>query len=177
MAEVYPFLTTNPGTKNTFHLFGCCFISKQKTNSFAWHLVVSLHFCFLLFSISLLLNLAALCVCVCLSFSCCRHYSCFVWFFFCFACAALVASVSIFSQLRSRSQSREGDEQLGEVREEEEAGGGGREGGRRASKEGRLQGGRKEAGGKVDTDKEHQEDLVEKEEDLHQRSISETDLR
>ncbi|XP_051262214.1 regulating synaptic membrane exocytosis protein 2 isoform X6 [Dicentrarchus labrax] len=80
-------------------------------------------------------------------------------------------------QLRSRSQSREGDEQLGEVLEEEEAGGGGGEKGRRASKEGRSQGGRKGSGGKVDTDKEHQEDLVEKEEDLHQRSISETDLR
>uniref|UniRef100_A0A671VTR9 Regulating synaptic membrane exocytosis 2 n=1 Tax=Sparus aurata TaxID=8175 RepID=A0A671VTR9_SPAAU len=80
-------------------------------------------------------------------------------------------------QLRSRSQSREGDEQLGEVREEEEAVGGGGEDRRRASKEGRLQEGRKGSGGRVDTDKEHQEDLVENEEDLHQRSISETDLR
>ncbi|XP_039663081.1 regulating synaptic membrane exocytosis protein 2 isoform X23 [Perca fluviatilis] len=81
-------------------------------------------------------------------------------------------------QLRSRSQSREGDEQLGEVLEAEGTGGGGRAGeGRRASKEGRSQEGRKGSGGKVDTDKEHQEDLVEKEEDLHQRSISETDLR
>ncbi|XP_041797624.1 regulating synaptic membrane exocytosis protein 2 isoform X1 [Chelmon rostratus] len=79
-------------------------------------------------------------------------------------------------QLRSRSQSREGDEHLGEVLEEEEAGGGGGEEGRRVSKEGRSQGGRKGSGGRVDTDKEHQEDLVEKEEDLHQRSISETDL-
>ncbi|XP_035861876.1 regulating synaptic membrane exocytosis protein 2 isoform X19 [Sander lucioperca] len=81
-------------------------------------------------------------------------------------------------QLQSRSQSCEGDEQLGEVLEAEGAGGGGRAGeGRRASKEGRSQEGRKGLGGKVDTDKEHQEDLVEKEEDLHQRSISETDLR
>ncbi|XP_008277399.1 regulating synaptic membrane exocytosis protein 2 isoform X4 [Stegastes partitus] len=75
-------------------------------------------------------------------------------------------------QLRSRSQSREGDEQLGEVREEDEGG----ERGRGAAKEGSREG-RKGSGGKVDTDKEHQEDLVEKEEDLHQRSISETDLR
>lgn len=89
-----------------------------------------------------------------------------------------LASVSVFSQLRSRSQSREGDEQLGEVLEEEEAGGGaGGAEGKRASKEGRSQEGRQGSGGKVDSDKEHQEDLVEKEEDLHQRSISETDLR
>lgn len=94
---------------------------------------------------------------------------CLVFFLLCMCCS--LASLSVFSQLRSRSQSREGDEQLGEVLEEEEAGGGGGEEGRRASKEGRLQGGR------VDTDKEHQEDLMEKEEDLHQRSISETDLR
>ncbi|KAM6995373.1 regulating synaptic membrane exocytosis protein 2 isoform 10-T10 [Tautogolabrus adspersus] len=80
-------------------------------------------------------------------------------------------------QLRSRSHSREGDEQLGEVLEEEEAGGGGREDGKRASKERRSQGERKGLGGKVDTDKEHQEDLAEKEDDLQQRSISETDLR
>lgn len=90
-------------------------------------------------------------------------------------CCSL-ASVSVFSQLRSRSQSREGDEQLGEVLEEE-AGGGGRKEGRRTSKEGSSQGGRKGPGGNVDTDKELQEELVEKEEDLHQRSISETDLR
>ncbi len=91
-------------------------------------------------------------------------------------CCSL-ASVSIISQLRSRSQSREGDEHLGEVLEEEEAGGGGGEEGRRACKEGESQGGRKELEGRVDSDKEHQEDLVEKEEDLLQRSISETDLR
>lgn len=90
-----------------------------------------------------------------------------------FACPALCASVSIFSQLRSRSHSREGDEQLGEVREEEEAG----EKGRGASKEGRVQRGGKEWEGKVDAGEEHQKDLMEKEEDLHQRSISETDLR
>ncbi|XP_063341191.1 regulating synaptic membrane exocytosis protein 2 isoform X18 [Pelmatolapia mariae] len=76
-------------------------------------------------------------------------------------------------QLRSRSHSREGDEQLGEVREEEEAG----EKGRGASKEGRVQRGGKGWEGKVDAGEEHQKDLVEKEEDLHQRSISETDLR
>ncbi|XP_076745988.1 regulating synaptic membrane exocytosis protein 2 isoform X12 [Maylandia zebra] len=75
-------------------------------------------------------------------------------------------------QLRSRSHSREGDEQLGEVREEEEAG----EKGRGASKEGRVQRGGKEWEGKVDAGEEHQKDLMEKEEDLHQRSISETDL-
>ncbi|KAG7475505.1 regulating synaptic membrane exocytosis protein 2 isoform X10 [Solea senegalensis] len=83
-------------------------------------------------------------------------------------------------QLRSRSLSREGDEHLGEVQEEVEVGEGGRGeggGGGRDSKECRMQGGRKEAGGEVDTDKEHEEDLVEKEEDFHQRSISETDLR
>ncbi|XP_029927863.1 regulating synaptic membrane exocytosis protein 2 isoform X1 [Myripristis murdjan] len=81
-------------------------------------------------------------------------------------------------QLRSRSQSREGDEQLGEVLEEEETGGGvGGEDGRRANKDGGLQEGRKGSGGRVDREEEHQEDLVENEEDLHQRSISETDLR
>lgn len=102
----------------------------------------------------------------------------FVWFSFLLCMCCTLASVSVFSQLRSRSQSREGDEQLGEVLEAEGTGGGGRAGeGRRASKEGRSQEGRKGSGGKVDTDKEHQEDLVEKEEDLHQRSISETDLR
>lgn len=100
---------------------------------------------------------------------------CLVFFLLCMCCS--LAFVSVFSQLRSRSQSREGDEQLGEVREEEEAVGGGGEDRRRASKEGRLQGGRKGSGERVDTDKEHQEDLVENEEDLHQRSISETDLR
>lgn len=102
---------------------------------------------------------------------------CLVFFLLCMCCS--LASVSVCSQLRSRSQSREGDEQLGEVLEEEEAGGGvaGGEEGRRASIEARSQGGRKGSGGRVDTDKEHQEDLVEKEEDLHQRSISETDLR
>lgn len=98
------------------------------------------------------------------------HALCGFSFLLCM-CRSL-ASVSVCSQLRSRSQSREGDERLGEVLKEEEAGvGGGGEGGR-SSKEGRSQGGRE-----VDTDKEHQEDLVEKEEDSHQRSISETDLR
>ena len=96
-----------------------------------------------------------------------------LFFFFCFACAAVFASVSIFSQLCSRSQTGEGDEQLGEVREEEELG----ESGRGASKEVRLQEESKELVGKAYRDKEHQEDLVEKEEDLHQRSNSETNLR
>lgn len=101
---------------------------------------------------------------------------CVVFFLLCMCCS--LASVFVISQLRSRSQSREGDEHLGEVLEEEEAGGGGGgEEGRRVGKEGGSQGGREESGGRVDTDKEHQEDLVEKEEDLHQRSISETDLR
>lgn len=100
---------------------------------------------------------------------------CLVFFLLCM-CRSL-ASVSDFSQLRSRSQSQEGDEHLGEVVEEEEAGGGGGEEGRRVSKEGRLQGERKGSMERVDTDKEHQEDLVETEDDLHQRSISETDLR
>lgn len=61
--------------------------------------------------------------------------------------------------------------------EEEDAGGGGGEEGRKACKEGRVKGEGKGSVDRVDTDKEHQEELVEKEEDLHQRSISETDLR
>ncbi|XP_037836178.1 regulating synaptic membrane exocytosis protein 2 isoform X4 [Kryptolebias marmoratus] len=77
-------------------------------------------------------------------------------------------------QLQSRIQSQEGDEQLGEVQEEEEGGGERR---KVDIIEGRLQEGNKESGGNVDRDKEHQEDLVEEEEDLHQRSISETNLR
>ena len=84
------------------------------------------------------------------------------------------ASVSNLSPLRSRSHSREGDEHLGEVLEEEVAGGGGREGERRAGKEGRSQ--REGSVGRVDA-VEHQQDLVENEEDLLQRSVSETDLR
>lgn len=90
-----------------------------------------------------------------------------------------LASVSDLSQLRSRSQSREGEEQLGEVVEEEEAGGGGGGGGagKRASKEERSQGEGEGSVGRLDTDKEQQEDLLETEDDLHQRSISETDLR
>lgn len=94
-------------------------------------------------------------------------------------CCSL-ASVSDLSQLRSRSQSREGEEQLGEVVEEEEAGGGGGGGGgagKRASKEEQSQGEGEGSVGRVDTDKEQQEDLLETEDDLHQRSISETDLR
>ncbi|XP_056142235.1 regulating synaptic membrane exocytosis protein 2 isoform X1 [Lampris incognitus] len=86
-------------------------------------------------------------------------------------------------ELRSRSQSGEGDEQIGEVLEEEGMGGGGRgagggeEKGRGGSKEAGPLEGRKGSGEKVDREQEHQEDLVENEEDLHQRSISETDLR
>lgn len=107
----------------------------------------------------------------CLSF--CLLLTLFMlWFSFCFACAALFASV--FSQLQSRSHSQEEDEQLGEVQEEEEGGGERR---KVAIMEERLQGGNKDLEGKVDRDKEHQEDLVEEEEDLHQRSISETNLR
>lgn len=101
------------------------------------------------------------CVSLCVAFSCGVH----AWFSFCFACAAVFAFAFIFSLLRSRSQSLEGDEQLGEVHEEEE--------GERAG-EGV---GRKGSGGKVDTDKEHRQDMVEKEEDLYPRSISDTDLR
>lgn len=86
------------------------------------------------------------------------------------------ASVSNLSPLRSRSRSWEGDEHLGEVLEEEEASGGDREGERRIGKEGRSQGEREGSVGRVDSE-EHQEDLVENEEDLHQRSVSETDLR
>lgn len=71
----------------------------------------------------------------------------------------------------------EGDEQLGEVHEEQEVGREEGEGGRQATKVGRSQMGCKGSGGKVDTDTEHQQDMVEKEEDLYQRSISETDLR
>ncbi|XP_055358952.1 regulating synaptic membrane exocytosis protein 2 isoform X3 [Betta splendens] len=78
--------------------------------------------------------------------------------------------------LRSRSQSLEGDEQLEEVHEEEEVERE-REGGRRAAKVGGSHTGGQGSGGKVDTDKEHQQDVVEKEEDLYQRSISDTDLR
>ncbi|XP_054638218.1 regulating synaptic membrane exocytosis protein 2 isoform X17 [Dunckerocampus dactyliophorus] len=79
--------------------------------------------------------------------------------------------------LRSRSPSREGDEHLVEVLEEEEAGGRGGGDGTRANKEGIVQGERKGSGSKVDTHEQHHEDLLEKEDDLHQRSISETDLR
>lgn len=92
-----------------------------------------------------------------------------------------VASVSDLSPLRSRSHSREGDEHLGEVLEEEEAaaaGGGGRGGERRAGREGRSKGSGEGEGSarRVDSE-ERREDLVENEEDLQQRSVSETDLR
>ncbi|XP_061805251.1 regulating synaptic membrane exocytosis protein 2 isoform X16 [Nerophis lumbriciformis] len=79
--------------------------------------------------------------------------------------------------LRSRSQSREGDEHLVEVLEEEEAGGRGGGDGTRANKERVVQGQREGSGDKVNTHEPHHEDLLEKEDDSHQRSISETDLR
>lgn len=83
------------------------------------------------------------------------------------------ASVCDLSPLQSRSLSREGDEQLGEVAEEEDKGvGGGRAGGKRANREEQSQG-----GGEGSADTERQEELLEGEDDLHQRSISETDLR
>lgn len=98
----------------------------------------------------------------------------FVWFCsFCFACAALFGSVYVFIHLQSRSLSREGDEQLGEVREEEEAG----ERGRGVREEGAFPEESKGSDSEGDRDQEKLEDLMEKEEDLHQRSISETDLR
>lgn len=75
--------------------------------------------------------------------------------------------------MRSRSQSQ-GDEQIEEVQEEVKAEGGGQERGREGEY---VQGGRSERGSELDREKEHQEDVVEKEEDLHQRSVSETDLR
>ncbi|XP_061529760.1 regulating synaptic membrane exocytosis protein 2 isoform X21 [Phycodurus eques] len=72
--------------------------------------------------------------------------------------------------LRSRSQSREGDEHL--VEEEE---GTGRRG-TRVNRVGIMQGERKGSGDKVDKDKQPHEEMLMKEDDLHQRSISETDL-
>lgn len=100
---------------------------------------------------------------------------CLVFFLLCMCCS--LASVSRFSQLQSRSQSQEGDEHLVEELEEEEAAGGRSEKDRRDIREGQLQGESKGSLGRVDTDKEHQDDLVENEEDLQQRSVSETDLR
>lgn len=85
------------------------------------------------------------------------------------------ASVSVYSHLRSRSQSREGDEHLVEVLEEEETGKRGE--GTRVNKERIVQGERKGSRDKVDKDKQHHEEMLMKEDDLHQRSISETDLR
>ncbi|XP_077383997.1 regulating synaptic membrane exocytosis protein 2 isoform X12 [Festucalex cinctus] len=76
--------------------------------------------------------------------------------------------------LQSRSQSREGDEDLVEVLEEEETGKRGE--GTRVNKEGMTQRERKGPGDKVDKDKQHHEEMLMKEDDLHQRSISETDL-
>ncbi|KAM4736197.1 regulating synaptic membrane exocytosis protein 2 isoform 6-T6 [Anableps anableps] len=75
-------------------------------------------------------------------------------------------------QLQSRRHSWEVEEQLGEVQEEDEAGDRGRE----TSKAERFQGNSKESGINIDRDQEHQEDLMNKEEDLHHRSVSETNL-
>ncbi|XP_037129593.1 regulating synaptic membrane exocytosis protein 2 isoform X24 [Syngnathus acus] len=79
--------------------------------------------------------------------------------------------------LRSRSQSREGDEHLVDVLEEEETGRRGGGEGTRVNKDGLVQGERKGSGNKVDKDKRQHEEMLMKEDDLHQRSISETDLR
>ncbi|KAM9805628.1 regulating synaptic membrane exocytosis protein 2 isoform 11-T12 [Syngnathus typhle] len=79
--------------------------------------------------------------------------------------------------LRSRSQSREGDEHLVDVLEEEKIGGRGGGEGTRVNKDGLVQRERKGSGNKVDKDKRQHEEMLMKEDDLHQRSISETDLR
>ncbi|XP_072316604.1 regulating synaptic membrane exocytosis protein 2 isoform X2 [Eucyclogobius newberryi] len=79
-------------------------------------------------------------------------------------------------QMRSRSQSREGEEQLEKVHEEgEEAGltGAGQKG-KQSNKEGTE--GKKVSEQSTDLVKEQQDDL-EKEEEVHQRSVSEADLR
>lgn len=96
-----------------------------------------------------------------------------VHFFLPCMCCCLFAFVSVFSQLQSRRHSWEVDNQLGEVQEEDEAGDRGRE----SCKEERMQGGSKESGRKIERDMEQQEDLMDKEEELHQRSASETNLR
>ncbi|XP_017164964.1 regulating synaptic membrane exocytosis protein 2 isoform X18 [Poecilia reticulata] len=75
--------------------------------------------------------------------------------------------------LQARRHSWEVDEQLGEVQEEDEAADRGRE----AGKTERRQGESTESGSKIDRDQELQEDLMDKEEDLHQRSASDTNLR
>ncbi|XP_077577547.1 regulating synaptic membrane exocytosis protein 2 isoform X10 [Stigmatopora nigra] len=78
--------------------------------------------------------------------------------------------------LQSRSHSREGDEHLNEVLEEEETDriGGGE--GKRANKEGIVKGERKRSGDRIEKDNQHHEEMMS-EDDLHQRSVSETDLR
>ncbi|XP_057690852.1 regulating synaptic membrane exocytosis protein 2 isoform X18 [Corythoichthys intestinalis] len=76
--------------------------------------------------------------------------------------------------LLSRSQSQEGDEHLDEVLEEEETDRRGE--GKGVSKEGVVQGEQKGSGDRVEKDKQHHEEMMN-EDDLHQRSISETDLR
>ena len=70
---------------------------------------------------------------------------------------AVCASVSVLlRQLGSRSQSREGEEQLGEVLEEEEAAG--REGRKASKQDGGQEGGGTESGGKGDREREQQQD-------------------
>lgn len=151
-------------------LYGCCLILKHKQTPLHGALLQ------VRIIVSVTRNPSAFdhgcAACLSSSFSLLLFTLCLVFFFASHVLLSVTLS-PVFSQLRSRSHSREGDEQLGEVREEEEAG----EKGRRASKEGRAQRERNGSEGRVDTDKEHQEDLVEKEEDLHQRSISDTDLR
>lgn len=148
-----------------------CHIAKQRRASFARSFAISVNFSFFVLSC---LFLAALRLHVCLSVvSLTVFMLCLVSFLLCMCCC--LASVSNFSPLRSRSHSQEGDEHLGGVLEEEEAGGRGREGERRASNEGRSHGEREGSVGRADSE-EHQEDLENKE-DVHQRSVSETDLR
>lgn len=149
-----------------------CLIAKQRRTPFARSFAISVNFSFFVLSC---LVLAVLRLHVCLSVvSLTVFMLCLVSFLLCMCCS--LASVSNFSPLRSRSHSQEGDEHLGGVLEEEEAGGRGREGERRAGNEGRSQAEGEGSVGRVDSE-EHQEDLVEDEEDVHQRSVSETDLR
>ncbi|XP_077455526.1 regulating synaptic membrane exocytosis protein 2 isoform X19 [Stigmatopora argus] len=78
--------------------------------------------------------------------------------------------------LQSRTQSREGDEHLNEVLEEEETDRTGGGEGKRANKEGIVQGERKGSRDRIEKDNQHHEEMMS-EDDLHQRSVSETDLR
>lgn len=99
-------------------------------------------------------------------------------FFFLLCMCRSLASVSDLSPMRSRSQSQEGDEQLGEVAEEEQVGaGGGGAAGKRTNRKEPSQAGGEGSAGRLDADTERREELLEGEDDLNQRSISETDLR